>query len=302
MVSKADVSSTEVEGFALLAVLAFLLVVSAVIAPFATTARTRLMIASNQAENQRLSLLAEGLTNVLATELTGEIPAALKIYSELMQCSIPPYNFDITIQDHTGLIDLNAANDETLSVGFRSLGFDEAEAAQLATSVVAFRTASTGTFSEGIAGGVGLPTSKHAPFESVSELQDFQALARFDLWDLLNVFTVRALRGVPSADRAPMPVRQALRGKSRIDSSIYQGAGIFVYSIEVAVGSNRSGITGHAGYVVETESSEPGGFRRVSAIPRRQSGILLARQSVTQNCDTLFGSAVSNTIREWGNE
>ncbi|GLQ77266.1 hypothetical protein GCM10007881_07820 [Mesorhizobium huakuii] len=58
-------------GFALVAVLIFLLIVSAITSTFALTAWTRLKIASNETESQRLGLLAEGLTNVLAARLSG---------------------------------------------------------------------------------------------------------------------------------------------------------------------------------------------------------------------------------------
>ena len=59
-------------GFSLVAVLVFMLIVSAIVVPFAVTAKTRLMIANNEVEQERLSLLAEGLGNVVASELTGE--------------------------------------------------------------------------------------------------------------------------------------------------------------------------------------------------------------------------------------
>ncbi|TIX95002.1 MAG: general secretion pathway protein GspK, partial [Mesorhizobium sp.] len=52
-------------GFSLVAVLVFMLIVSAIVVPFAVTAKTRLMIANNEVEQERLSLLAEGLVNVM---------------------------------------------------------------------------------------------------------------------------------------------------------------------------------------------------------------------------------------------
>ncbi|MFD9901605.1 hypothetical protein [Mesorhizobium sp. NPDC059025] len=290
-------------GFALLVVLAFLLIVSAIITPFAITARTRLMIARNETEHQRLSLLADGLSNVLAAELTGEKPPpALKINSEPAQCRIGPFNFEIVVQDHAGLIDLNAADDETLSLGFRSLGFDEAKAKLLATSVASYRGASTSVFSEEAIAGVGPATSKHAAFESVSELQDFRALARLDLRDLLSVFTIKSFRGIPAPERAPVRLRAAFGGRSLVDTAVYEGARISVYTIEVTVGRDGSGTAGHAGYVVEATPSQPGGFRRLSQVLQRQSGIIPPRQPIAQDCDMFFGTPVSNMIRKWGDE
>ncbi|MEV8882927.1 hypothetical protein [Mesorhizobium ciceri] len=46
-------------GFALVAVLVFLLIVSAITSTFALTAWTRLKIASNETESQRFGLLAK---------------------------------------------------------------------------------------------------------------------------------------------------------------------------------------------------------------------------------------------------
>ncbi|WP_322414112.1 pilus assembly PilX N-terminal domain-containing protein [Mesorhizobium huakuii] len=59
-------------GFALVAVLVFLLIVSAITSTFALTAWTQLKIASNETESQRLGLVAEGLTNVLVARLSGD--------------------------------------------------------------------------------------------------------------------------------------------------------------------------------------------------------------------------------------
>lgn len=303
LLSRGSTGDSGTAGFALVAVLAFMVIVSAIITPFALTARTRLMVARNETEHQRLSLLAEGLSNVLAVELIGENPpSALTVNSEPMRCRISPLNFEIVIQDHSSLIDLNAAGEETLSTGFRSLGIDETKAKLLATSVAAYRVASTSASSEEALIEVGPKTLKHAPFESVSELQDFQALTRFDLRDLLDVFTTQSLRGVPSPEHAPLKLRTASAGKSLVDTSIYEGAKNSVYTIEVIAGRDGTGIVGHAGHVVEAAPLQPGGFRRVSQLLQRQSRADLQRQSPAQDCDMFFSAAVSAVIRKWGNE
>lgn len=59
-------------GFSLSAVLVFMLIVSAIIVPFAVTAKTQLMIANNEVEQERLRLIAEGVGNVVASQLTGD--------------------------------------------------------------------------------------------------------------------------------------------------------------------------------------------------------------------------------------
>ena len=99
-------------GFSLVAVLVFMLIVSTIVVPFAVTARTRLMIANNELEQERLSLLAEGLGNVVASELTGEqATPKLPLDSTPAACRSGKYSFVLRVQDHGGLIDLNGADD-----------------------------------------------------------------------------------------------------------------------------------------------------------------------------------------------
>ena len=123
-------------GFALVAVLVFLLIVSAITSTFALTAWSRLKIASNETESQRLGLLAEGLTNVLAARLSSGGPEiTLPLNFEPVSCVAGNLTVVMRLQRHSGLIDLNAADHNLLAQGFASLGLDEETSTALAIAV-----------------------------------------------------------------------------------------------------------------------------------------------------------------------
>ena len=118
-------------GFSLVAVLVFMLIVSAIVVPFAVTAKTRLMIANNEVEQERLSLLAEGLGNVVASELTGgsETKKSCRWISRRPRAGREISASIVRVQDHGGLIDLNAADDTLLALGLRSARLRAADGA-----------------------------------------------------------------------------------------------------------------------------------------------------------------------------
>lgn len=190
-------------GFALVAVLVFLLIVSAITSTFALTAWTRLKIASNETESQRFGLLAEGLTNVLAARLSSAGPdIGLPLNFEPVSCVVGDLTVVMRLQGHSGLIDLNAADHNLLAQGFASLGVDPEMSNWLAIAVEYSRSgasifAAVATQKVEVAGGF-----KHAPFESVAELQDFSRLRSISLPDLYSTFTVNSRRGDLVVSRA----------------------------------------------------------------------------------------------------
>ncbi|MER8583588.1 general secretion pathway protein GspK [Mesorhizobium sp. M1423] len=280
-----------------------MLIVSAIVVPFAVTAKTRLMIANNGVEQERLSLLAEGLANVVSSELADDPGAGkLKLDATPTACQSGEFTFDVRIQHHGGLIDLNAADDRLLSLGFVSLGFDQRTSEELAKAAIEFR-GSTNAFGERAepATSVGPARNKEAPFESVSELQEFSALASTPLHDLRDVFTVFSKRGTLGLDHAPSPLRTVLAGASVSSASITQGATeASTYSVQVTARRDGSGITGQAGFIVEKFPASAAGFRRLSGNPAADISDLAAMTpSRSANCEALFGAEVAQMVREW---
>ncbi|MFD2055865.1 hypothetical protein ACFSQT_23210 [Mesorhizobium calcicola] len=286
-------------GFSLVAVLVFILIVSAIVVPFAVTAKTRLMIANNEVEQERLSLLAEGLGNVVASELTGGSGTKkIPLDSTPAACRAGNLSFDIRVQDHDGLIDLNAADDQLLALGFASLGFERPTAQALAKAAIRFRD------SDKLFAGqpqsrspVGPPEDKQAPFESVSELQEFSALASTPLQALHAVFTVNSKRGTISADRAPNRLRAALAGGS--SASVTEAAAdASAYTVDVVVRRDESGIAGEAGFIIERSPVSPTTFQRLSRSPVT-AATALPRAAATTGCEVLFGAEAAQILRGW---
>jgi len=286
-------------GFSLVAVLVFMLIVSAIVVPFAVTAKTRLMIANNEVEQERLSLLAEGLGNVVASELVGGSGAkTFPLDSTPAACREGDFSFDVRVQDHDGLIDLNAADDQLLALGFASLGFERERAQALAKAAIRFRDNATLLAGQPQSRSpVGPPEDKLAPFESVSELQEFSALASTPLQTLHAVFTVNSERGTISADRAPNRLRAALAGSS--SASVTEAAAdASAYTVDVVVRRDESGITGEAGFIIKRSPVSPTAFRRVSRSPVTDPGTLPAIAAIA-DCEVLFGTEAAQLLRGW---
>ncbi|MER9934321.1 hypothetical protein [Mesorhizobium sp. M0088] len=286
-------------GFSLVAVLVFMLIVSATVVPFAVTAKTRLMIANNEVEQERLSLLAEGLGNVVASELTGGSGTkTFPLDSTPAACRSGAFSFDVRVQDHGGLIDLNAADDHLLALGFASLGFEQQTSQALAEAAMRFRdNAKLFAGQPRPRSSVGPPEDKQAPFESVSELQEFSALASVPLQSLHAVFTVNSKRGTISADHAPNRLRAVLA--SGTSASVVQAAAdASAYTVDVVVRRDGSGITGEAGFIIEKSPTNPTAFSRVSRSPVTAAAALPAVVGAT-GCEVLFGTEAAQILRGW---
>lgn len=285
-------------GFALVAVLAFMLIVSAIIVPFALAARTRLMIANNEIEQQRLTLLADGLANVVSAELmAGPPPSNLPVNAEPARCHIGHMAVMLSVQDHAGLIDLNASGADLLSLGLVSLGFSRQPAEDLAKSIIAFRsTPSAFRTTPEPSTSSGPSRYKHAPFESISELQEFAALASVPLHDLQSIFTVNLKRGAITPAMAPKVLQSLLR--DREDASNDRINGSSVYTVEVRVGGDNSGIIGQTGFVIEPLPQSAAGFRRASLVTPALADVAMIPTPMT-GCETLLGNSVTDALRRW---
>lgn len=286
-------------GFSLSAVLVFMLIVSAIIVPFAVTAKTRLMIANNEVEQERLRLVAEGLGNVVASQLTGDTGTE-KFPLDFTQvaCRSGELSFGIRVQDHGGLIDLNTADERLLALGFKSLGFEQQTAEELAKAAVQFRD-NAGQSSEVFRprSTAGPAEDKQAPFEFVSELNEFPALVSIPPRTLHAVFTVNSKRGGVLADRAPGPLRAALAGGSGV--SVFQTpVDTLAFTVEVVVRRDRSGIAGEAGFIIQKSPATPTTFWRVSRSPAGEAGAL-PPAIASIGCDGLFGTEAARILQRW---
>ncbi|MCV3243107.1 general secretion pathway protein GspK [Mesorhizobium sp. ZC-5] len=250
-------------GFALIAVLVFLLLVAAVVAPFAVAARTTFLIALNTRDQSRLDTMADGLSTLVALRVIGNDGAALLAElppnSSPVSCAAGKYTIGIRLQDQAGLIDLNVADEATLAVGLRSIGIVTG-AATAAETIVKYRSYQPEDSRPAIAVTGGL---KSGPFESVIELSDLKPLASLEPADLHRAFTVHSGQSAVAASRAPA----ALAGLLRLPAD--DGAGgssMRIFAVEVAVQDQARAAKGYAGFLAEPSSSPNPPFRRVEPL------------------------------------
>jgi len=288
-------------GFALVGVLAFLLVISALVVPFVVTAKTRLLIANNEIEHEKLSLLAMGLVNVLSTTITSGTAANLLLDFSPMRCRAGNLLVQAQVQDHNGLIDLNAAEPPLLALGFAALGLGPAEASKTTDTVVAFRNSvsafsatDVSTDQTAVRGGF-----KRAPFESVSELNDIATLRGIPTSRLHGVFTVSSRSATTSMLRAPEMMRSTIRASANVASIVADKSDSRAYSVSVVIRRGVSGLVGDAGYVIERMAGR--GFRVVTRTPAPAFDLNSKAAGSLGGCDELFGRDATQILREWAN-
>lgn len=194
-------------GFALLAVMSFLLVVAAASIPFFSSATVQAKTVRNMVQETRERVLLQGLAELAGYYYVLQHATGAAALPERIVCA-PSAGLEVhfTFTNHSGLIDLNAAGLDLLVLGFRSLGTDTAVSSTLADDVVANRSAdlsiqsSTKESPERVRGGY-----KHALYESVAELMELDLPHGISFDDLAGVFTTYSRSG--TIDRAHTPPR-----------------------------------------------------------------------------------------------
>lgn len=258
-------------GFALAAVLWFMLVVTAVLTPFVVIAQTNRWVAANRESQTRLDLMADGLVTLLSLRLADpQTSAALqqsaRADSNLIACSHGAYEVGIRLQEQRGLIDLNAAGEELLGAGLRSLGVGSGEVEPVAHAIMRFRSFEPEQAQPGsrvaITGG-----RKAAPFESVVELSDLAPLRDVEPARLRRVFTVHSRRGTVLLGRTSAALAPLLAQIE--DGSVIGGEGeqsASPIAVEVTVRAGTNGIRGYSGFIVLPSGPPSFGFRRVETL------------------------------------
>ncbi|MCR4265789.1 hypothetical protein [Nitratireductor sp. ZSWI3] len=282
------------EGFALVAVMGFLLVAAAFITPFAITARTQHLITLNLDQQLRLDGWAEAIGQIVAQSIARS-PDDLRIPSDStpVLCEIGEYKVQVRRQDQKGLIDLNAAGSDLISLGFQSLGFEKQLSLLLAQAVILHRSYEIPS-AEAAAK---LPVSagmKHASLESVAELYDLDALNETEIADLHLVFTVHSKRGEVSGPDAPKRLASFLDNMDAHRPSVTTA--VETFSLEVSVSSNKTSISGYSGFIFQP-SSLP------NQVPTRLEPLLApivkgANLAIPETCSPGLHAAVSDLLRE----
>ena len=278
-VSGSEVSDMRTEGFALVGVLAVILIAGGIVATL--TATTIDVSRATQADHRRLVLKQRllGLARAGAVHARSSLDERARadaggthVGPAWVSCSDAQGTYRVQTIDHSGLIDVNAASVPLLALGFRALGYAAHELDALAATVLRHRTPLAVVPSEG--GGEILHGPKGAPLESVRELADITALRSVDDTKLLRTFTVWSGSGALHLDHAPQHIRAAidelrLRGEPMIVDGVASRQPALTTHVIWRAAPERHTLAGpHAfGVLLETrgDAGRAGGLRTLSA-------------------------------------
>ncbi|MCB1385656.1 MAG: hypothetical protein KDJ80_06915 [Nitratireductor sp.] len=292
-----------VAGFALVAVLLFLLIVSAVITPFVLAARTDFLLSSRQYLIVRQQMLARGVAQAIARQIAGRDTVAiaeLKLDSEPMRVRCGPHDLTIVAQDQAGLADLNTSPRGLLEAGFLALGFSAGDAANLADAAVAYRSPQGG-------GGGGanrlVPAGlKHFPFDAIEELYEFEGMAGMAPGTLRRVMTVYNRSAVIDPDAYSPALRRVLPDNPTSRHPYVSAAPLpLVYAmVSVEVVDPDLGVRGYWGGYFEFPEAEAG-FKLME--PASDSVLLVNAPRAlsepfvaTDECAAIVGPGVANWL------
>lgn len=207
MMSRVRENQSNNDGFALPVVLGFLFLVAMFAIPFVMQARLNFKSSAYALQSDRLQFLARGLLEVLAEQLLETNPNLLTNGTRL-SCQTPASSVHFSIQDHRGLIDLNASGSGMLALGFRALNLSPSDARAAARFVVAGRT--LGSIDRQSIDGAWDVERNSGLFFNVLELTDLK-MARNATTDMLSsVFTVHSKSGQLNKALASSPILKAL--------------------------------------------------------------------------------------------
>ncbi len=290
---------TDESGFALFVVLSFLLIAAAITTPFLASARIEALVSRNSGQAIRDKVLLQGLLDVAALRYFERYQDTQSKPVRHVDCKFSNLDLAFDFQDHSGLIDLNAAAAEVLAMGFQSLGLDASKATAISNEIVRFRS----VYDQASPQGASPPPRngyKNALFEHVSELSDLLAPAGLSIPNLGNTFTVHSGSGTIDEAAAPDRLLAEIDKRPVIDryfvvhdtrrtnavtiSVIMQKSGKHKTSAEGIFGRSQNGlgILSLGPVVLETTSHDP-------QTTTKPNGV---------QCETFFDATLLQTIRE----
>ncbi len=208
MVEQKKTLETPQDGFALLAVLGFLVIVASVMTTFSIAAHNRVLSTKHDLDRVELQLALESVETALKVSWRNALTDESENAPNLLRCRFGALELYAKVRPLKGLIDLNAAGGDLLQLGLLAIGVDADQTKELSEAILAFRSRSENrsVLSEEPIGGL-----KHGLFESVSELHDFETIRPFPLWKLERVFTVHKRSATLSEVNAASELKNVIR-------------------------------------------------------------------------------------------
>lgn len=208
-------------GFALLAVIWGVGVISLLVVSFMSTGRLRLQTAYNIANAAQAAYIAEGVVNSIAMTLLGEHNAAGAQLESPVRDGAPLYCvFDgaaiaVAVEDESGKVDLNAASPELLRAMLTGFGLDPRAAESTVNAIMVFRSAPT---DDRLQARMGSETSdkpiapKRSSFDTVLELDQVGGIDPALFRDLVPYVTVHSRSPGIDGRASPPALFAALAG------------------------------------------------------------------------------------------
>jgi hypothetical protein len=286
-------------GFALFVVLSFLLIATSVTVPFLMNSKISALVSRNTVQTTREKELLRGILLVTALRYYELYQIRQSRPVRAVSCVFPEISLSLNIQDHSGLIDLNAASADLLSLGFLSYDLPSLTALRLAETVVRFRSVDAAISSpeNGLAVRNGY---KNALFEDVEELHDLLVAANTPIANLHHVFTVQSGTGTIDAATAPKQLLAVIEERPAIDRYFLVNDTRRINAISVFVEiSNQNGS--------ETSARATFGPSGNEALPVFLSPVKLNQKSDAReasardgkvNCDQFFDQQMLQALAE----
>ena len=195
------------DGFTLVGVLVFCLILIPVCASLAQSSRNFAHAARGDVDAFRQEFLAAGIAEAIAARIGSDRSLFDRMNGKPLVCQFADYQVTASVRDHDGKIDLNNAGSELLIAGFEAAGLDNAKARLLQQYTESSR--SNGSIPREISELVAKVSLKHAPFEHVDELQDVLAALDVPAIDMARFFTIN--RGVANIEGSTVPAELEAR-------------------------------------------------------------------------------------------
>lgn len=229
------------DGFALLAVLGFMLLLAMILMPFAASSRIQALTSAYEYHRTRMNYAAEALNGYLSYRLASDDRwRSLADRNELSSavCKTGRLILGVSVIPGAELVDLNTAEAELLVEGFRQVGLNADQSQRMAEAVAAFRSPAQPAVlpDENVANGF-----KHGPFEDIAEMHDIVFLRSVSLNALSRVFTTDGGWSVSSKGVEASRTSERYRIETAVFDGARRGGDAAIFAVGLAENTKRLG-------------------------------------------------------------
>lgn len=278
-------------GFALIAVLWFLILLAFLASSYSGSTRTGAYLSRNLEQNVQAEALADaGIHRVLWELLQFDSDRPLRTDGTVYEWAFGDGRVRFAVQNEAGKIDLNAASEDLLQRLFVVVGADEAHARELAETIADFRDSDDDRRVHGAEAfdyrAAGFPGPKNAPLQSIDEVQQVPGMSAAIFARIRPLITVYTGMAEPDVTVAPAAVRAAMQGATA-DFAEPGGASAADPADDGPL-VDSPGDGGPLSVVSEGQSEDPEGQALIAEIvaihaeARLPSGAVFAREAIAE--------------------